>query len=155
VICLDSSIVIKVIIEEQFSDKAMASVQAAVTRDELLVAPTLLSIEVTNVLRQRMRRSPVVTEDETLELLRRYESIHLEIHNPPGLHRQALLLATHYGLPATYDAHYLALASMLGCPFWTDDRKLLRMVGAADGYHWIGDYNVEQRESPRTAEENG
>lgn len=46
------------------------------------------------------------------------------------MHDRALSLATRFTLPATYDAHYLALAEELGCEFWTADKRL---AGATDG----------------------
>jgi predicted nucleic acid-binding protein len=45
------------------------------------------------------------------------------------LHRQALILADAFGLPAAYDAPYLALAERFGCAFWIADQRLLRLVG--------------------------
>ncbi len=45
------------------------------------------------------------------------------------------------GLPATYDAHYLALAEHLGCELWTDDQRLLRQVATSLPFvRWIGDH---------------
>lgn len=44
------------------------------------------------------------------------------------LHQQALRLAMNHGLPATYDAHYLALAMLLEAEFWTADKKLVNTV---------------------------
>jgi predicted nucleic acid-binding protein len=37
-------------------------------------------------------------------------------------------MARELELPATYDAHYLALAQQLGAVFWTADQRLIRMV---------------------------
>ncbi len=48
----------------------------------------------------------------------------------PPLHHDALTLCDAHLLPAAYDAHYVALAQHLGCLFWTDDQRLLRLVGA-------------------------
>lgn len=44
------------------------------------------------------------------------------------LHQQALKIATTYRLPATYDAHYLALAERLNIELWTADRRLFNAV---------------------------
>ncbi len=48
----------------------------------------------------------------------------IHLHGEPDLHRRALDLAQRFSLPATYDAHYLALAEHLGGEFWTADGKL-------------------------------
>ncbi|MBM4457262.1 MAG: type II toxin-antitoxin system VapC family toxin [Chloroflexi bacterium] len=43
--------------------------------------------------------------------------------------------------PAAYDAHYLALAEMYTCPFWTADERLFNAVHEALNWvHWLGDY---------------
>ena len=43
--------------------------------------------------------------------------------------------------PAAYDAHYLALAEMAGCPFWTADERLYDRVHAElDWVHRLRDY---------------
>lgn len=52
----------------------------------------------------------------------------LEFHAPPGMHQLAFALAADLNLPAAYDAHYLVLAELLGCEFWTDDQSLLRQT---------------------------
>ena len=55
--------------------------------------------------------------------------------------RQALALADALGVPATYDAHYLALAEHLGCELWTDDQRLIRIVATSLPFvRWIGDH---------------
>ena len=55
----------------------------------------------------------------------------------------ALDIADAYGLPAAYDAHYLALADLLGCEFWTDDRRLLRQVSHDLLFvRWLGDFGA-------------
>jgi len=44
-------------------------------------------------------------------------------------------MATRLNLPAAYDAYYLALAEMLGCEFWTADKKLCNTV--KDSLPWV------------------
>ena len=51
------------------------------------------------------------------------------------------MLADALDLPATYDAHYLALAEHLGCELWTDDQRLIRHVATSLPFvRWIGDH---------------
>jgi predicted nucleic acid-binding protein len=50
----------------------------------------------------------------------------IELFGGIGLHRRALELAQSLSLPATYDAHYLAVAEDLQAELWTADRRLFR-----------------------------
>ena len=129
-ICVDSSVAVKWIVLEEHSDRARALFRAARQANEPLVAPPLLPIEITNVLYRRVRSPGGMSPDEASALLAQFLAFPIALHNPAGLHQRALSLAAAYGLPATYDAHYLAVAESLGCAFWTDDRRLLR--GLAD-----------------------
>jgi predicted nucleic acid-binding protein len=141
VICVDASVAIKWVLNEERSDKARALYGAALEADELIVAPNLLPLEVTNILRQRMRGEDGLSLTEAARQLDVFLALRIEFHNPTGLHYQALVLADALGLPATYDAHYLALAEHLGCELWTDDQRLIRQVGSSLPFvRWIGDY---------------
>ena len=72
-----------------------------------------------------------------------FENFSIEIYNPAWLHRQALILADAFGLPAAYDAHYLALAEHFECELWTADRRLLRAVGSGPPFvRPIAEYNA-------------
>lgn len=54
-ICLDSSVAVKLVVNEEQSDQARALYQSALFSRGQIVAPPLLPIEVTNVVRQQMR----------------------------------------------------------------------------------------------------
>ena len=74
------------------------------------------------------------------------EALALDIHylDPPGLSLRAFEMAACFKQPAAYDAHYLALADHLSCPFWTADERLYNGV-QADFPHarWLGDPRPE------------
>src|SRR5688500_12026909 len=108
-ICVDASLAVKWILKEEVdSDRAKALYRATLEADEPIVAPQLLHIEVTNILRQTVRRVGGLSPSEAVTLLDDFLSFSIDVHNPAGLHRQALVLANAYHLPAAYDAHYLA-----------------------------------------------
>lgn len=127
-ICVDASLAAKWILEEEGSDRARALYGATLRAGEAIVAPPLLAIEVTNILRQRLRAADGLTRDEALELLDDFLAFPIDLHDPAGLHRRALLLADDYGLPAAYDAYYVALAEFAGCDLWTADERLLKQL---------------------------
>jgi hypothetical protein len=47
-----------------------------------------------------------------------------------GLHQRSIELAIKYALPATYDAHYLAVAEQFGAELWTADGKFYKKVAS-------------------------
>jgi predicted nucleic acid-binding protein len=131
VICVDASVVAKrLFTSEVRAAEALALLTDAIQRPEAIIAPPLLPFEVTNIVRQRMIRDnlrPVAAH----RLITQFLELPVTIVASPGLHQDALTLADTHQLPAAYDAHYLALAQNFGCDFWTDDRRLLRLVGSA------------------------
>ena len=140
-ICVDASVAVKWILDEERSDLAMALYDAVVQAGQSIVAPPLLPLEVTNILRQRMRANAGLSLIDATDQLNDFLALPIEYHNPVGLHFQALVLADALGLPATYDAHYLALAENLGCELWTDDQRLIRHVATSLPFvRWIGDH---------------
>jgi hypothetical protein len=62
------------------------------------------------------------------QLLADFFALAIVLTGPAELYDRALQLADAYGLPAAYDAQYLALTQLLGCDFWTDDQALVRSL---------------------------
>ena len=57
-------------------------------------------------------------------------------------------LTTRFNHPAAYDAHYLALAEMMDCEFWTADERLFNAVrDELSWVRWLGRLERENRES--------
>lgn len=50
-ICLDASVAVKLIIDEEHSDKAQALYRFMLRNQDPIVAPLLLPVEVTNIVR--------------------------------------------------------------------------------------------------------
>jgi predicted nucleic acid-binding protein len=88
-----------------------------------------------------MRGQDGISLIRATEHLAAFLDLPIEFHNPAGLHHEAIVLADALDLPATYDAHYLALAEHLGCELWTDDQRLIRQVTPSLPFvRWIGDH---------------
>ena len=114
-ICIDASVAAKWIVPEEYSEQALALYTASIVAGEPIVAPTLLPIEVTNILRRRMVRDGLTLEDAKL-LLFRFLSFPIRYPALDPLHLRALEISATYDLPAIYDAQYLAVAEYLFCP---------------------------------------
>jgi len=139
-IAVDASVAVKwVLPDEDRADLAQELLDRTLASGESLIAPALLTFEVTNIVRQQIRRG-IVDSANGLGLLSDVLDLPVERWSPPGLHERALILAVAFALPAAYDAHYVALAEFAGCDCWTDDRRLVRQVGGRlPALRWIGD----------------
>ncbi len=139
-ICVDASVAAKWLFEEVNSERADALAAECTRTQQVICAPLLLRYEIANIIRQRMireRRSLV----EARELFRRFLALRVKVTAPRSLHLSALALTDAFGLPAAYDAHYVALAQALRCDLWTDDQRLLRdLAGKLSFVRWIGDF---------------
>ncbi|MGH2442900.1 MAG: type II toxin-antitoxin system VapC family toxin [Chloroflexota bacterium] len=139
-IAVDASVAAKWVLPEEYSDQALALIDDASSNGQPVVAPSFLPIEVTNIIRQQIRREGL-TLDEGLDLLDRFLAFPVSLTQPADLHPRALNLAVQYRLPAVYDAHYVVLAEALGAIFWTNNQRLLHAVaGALPFVRWIVEY---------------
>lgn len=132
--CVDASIVIKLVVEEPGSDLADALWARWIEQDVQIVAPTLLRYEITAVLRKKVYREQLSEELASTALAAALDLKGIEYIDTPALHVRALELASQFGLPTAYDAHYLALAEQQDCEFWTADGRLYNRLSQALPY---------------------
>lgn len=131
--CVDANVVIRVLDAPRYPGMLAFWNRLSTETDEL-IAPALLGYEVANVLQQQ-QRAGVVDARTAVDGLRRVLSLPISLHGDAALHVRALELAAEHDLPATYDAHYLALAERYRAPLWTCDQRL---AGAVAGrLPWI------------------
>lgn len=125
-VCVDASVILRYVLQPE--NESIQNVWQSWIADEVsLVAPSLLFYEVTNALYQQQRNKVLSPETiwETLEL-----SLDLPITlvNEKNLHLKAREIAMRFNLPATYDAHYLALAEWMDVDLWTADIRLVNAL---------------------------
>lgn len=133
-VCVDASIVIKLIVEEPGSDRADALWAQWIQQDVQIVAPALLRYEITAVLRKKVYRGQLSTEIANVALSAALDLKGIEYIDALALHLRALELASQLELPTAYDAHYLALAEQQNCEFWTADGRLYDRLSQALPY---------------------
>jgi predicted nucleic acid-binding protein len=105
------------------SDKGFARFSS-----DSLAAPPLMWSEVMAALHLGLTRGIIDREGAELSFHRLEESP-ISTRSPRALGREAWRIADELGMGRTYDAEYLALASLLGCRLVTLDGRLKR--GAA------------------------
>jgi len=144
-VCADAGILIKLVVAEEDSDRADTLWEQWKEDGVKVVSPGLLLFELTSVLRKKVHRGLLSPEEGE----RAFDTVHrlpVQVLTPPDLHRRAWELAARFNRPAAYDAHYLALAEMLNCEFWTADQRLFNAVGdELPWVHWLGKYEDGQR----------
>lgn len=132
-ICLDASVAVKWLVEENDSDKAEALLNQSLVRAEPMIAPALIVSEVANTVHQRRRRGEFGLE-RARSLLEQFLAVPIGLHTPDGTHDRALVLSERFGLPAVYDAYYVALGEHFGATVWTADERLWRALGNQLGF---------------------
>ncbi len=124
--CVDASFVVRVLDAPRYPS-VQREWDRLVSTGQELIAPTLFPYEVANALHQQ-QRAGMISVERAADGLRRVLRLPIELHGDAGLHSRALELACEHQLPATYDAHYLALAERLRVPLWTCDRRLVEAI---------------------------
>lgn len=140
-VCLDSGVVLKLVLPEADSKKAKGLWQSIVLSRQRPVAPLLFPFEVTSTLRKRTYRGDI-HENYSLASLRQILSLEIKLTTFNDIHEQAWQLAKQFNRPAAYDSHYLALAEHLDCEFWTADQRLYNAVHEKLSWvRWLGDFS--------------
>ena len=136
--CADAGILIKLVVAEDDSDRADALWEQWKEDGVKVVSPGLLLFELTSVLRKKVHRG-LLSLEEGEKAFDTVRQLPVQMLTPSDLHRRAWELATRFNRPAAYDAHYLALAEMMNCEFWTADRRLFNVVkDELPWVHWLG-----------------
>jgi predicted nucleic acid-binding protein len=142
-VCVDASIAVKIVSPEELRPLAVRLWQSWLDEDREIVAPRLYEYEVTSALLRKATRG-ILSLDEARGALCAALGMRVALLDPPGLPEQALELAVRFNRPAAYDAHYLALAEHLQCPFWTADERLYNATRSDFAYiQWLGNYRPE------------
>jgi len=126
-VCLDSSVLVKLLTPEPGS--AAAAEVAAAASD--LFVPEFAWAEVESALRKKVRTGALTLQqaDQAWEAL---AALELTFVAQTEVRNRAWRLALEYALPTLHDAAFLAVAELAPggpCPLWTADARLIGAVG--------------------------
>lgn len=139
-VCIDANLVVIIVAPEAQRPAVLRLWESWLEQNRELVAPRLLTYEVTAALWRKVWRG-LLPQEEARRAVKAALDIGVTLLDPPGLSERAFELAAHFRRPAAYDAHYLALAKRLDCPFWTANERLYNAVYADFPLiHWLGNY---------------
>lgn len=130
VVVVDASLALKWVLSEADSSTAITLLQRWNTEKTEVITPALFTYEATNILYRQVVTGKL-TYEETKKLLTKLLSIGilLNFSQHKEISIRAMEMAHRFGLPAAYDAHYLALAEYKKCEYWTADTRLWNAIG--------------------------
>lgn len=137
-ICLDASILLKILLPEEGSEDAERLLETAIGSGVEVVMPSFSWVEIGSVLRQKAKRKEISPPEaeEAWQIFQNMSAI--EYVDNVEVRELAWKIAAENDLPALYDAVYLAVAEVVSkkskCEFWTADKKLYHAVKARKGY---------------------
>lgn len=139
-ICLDSSVLVKVLTPEEDSDRATALLQKTIKDRQVIVLPSFAWAEIGTVLRKKRRKGDL-TLAEADELLQEFQQFPgLEYLQDEFVIERSWKISRYFDLPTLYDAAFLAVAEIVAertrepCQYWTADEKLVNHLNGRKDY---------------------
>lgn len=122
-ICIDASFLVRLLLSPDPGFQQVELWEKWHREGRKIIAPTLIFYEIANALHRYFVHNEL-SQNEVFELLSIALEFDIALYGDNELHKRAVEMAQEFNLPATYDAHYLALAERFGAEFWTADKKL-------------------------------
>lgn len=142
VVVVDASLALKWVLAESDSNTAVMLLDQWTDEGISVIAPALFTYEVTNTLYRQVVAGKLGYEEAKQGLTDLFSvGVLLKFSQHEDVSTQAMEFAHQLNLPATYDAHYLALALHENCEYWTADKRLWNIVkGKFSWVRWFSDY---------------
>lgn len=131
-LCLDTSVLIRYLVPEEFHPQAEVLVIEAVEAAIRLVAPAFAWAEIGSVLRKKIRAG-LLSSEQAQGCFDDFCQLPIEYIDTDQTRARAWEIAHQYQMPTLYDAAFLACAESAGenCQFWTADKTLLGQLTPA------------------------
>lgn len=127
-ICVDASLAVKVVVAEPDSDKADELFARWAVEGKRLIAPAFFDVETDSILRQKVVIRKELSTEQAEGAFAKLLALPIQLVSVPGQRQRAWEIASQFNFATVYDATYLALAELMGCMFWTADRRLVALV---------------------------
>jgi predicted nucleic acid-binding protein len=135
ILALDSSFLVKLIFEEEYSDKASEIMLDRQARYPEYIASDLVVYEMGNVIWKKLKRNA----DQGMVLLNRVLAMTIQLKPPtPDILTRAMSFSMKENV-SYYDAVHLAVADIHGANLITEDRLLLDRFGFTMSIHSAAD----------------
>jgi predicted nucleic acid-binding protein len=134
-ICLDSSVIIKVLTWEEKSEEAAEIFNKIINKKQIILLPEFAWAEIGSVLRKKIRMKLLDKKDadilwDSFINLGNIEFIHFS-----EISTLAWEISKEENLPTLYDAAFLAVCEKYEIEeFWTDDKKLINSIKSNKSY---------------------
>lgn len=125
-VCVDTNLIVRLVLDPD--DEVVWNLWNEWERAGWqVIAPSLLRYELSNSLHRfgHQHSLGLTTIREFLDVAL---SFAIEYHDDFAIHAEAIEIARRFNRPASYDAHFLALAERLGVEFYTGDQRLWNAV---------------------------
>lgn len=123
--CVDASVVIKWLVEEEESLEAEELLKKWLSENSQFIAPSLLDYEVGTTLLQKLRRQ-FITSSEYHTAIENYYKLNFLLYHVTQMVQKNAPIAEILEVPTVYDVSYLVLAQQQNCIFVTADQKFYR-----------------------------
>lgn len=137
-VVIDASLLVKLLVIEEFSAQAVRLANYWAAMSIRLAAPDFIHAEIISALYKKVSAG-IISRALAVELMSEFYEMGVNIYPASWFHQRAIDLALELRQRMPYDSHYLALAESLNCDFWTADQPFYR---AAQPRHprvrWIG-----------------
>lgn len=144
-ICVDASAVLAGLLSEANSAQFSLLCDYWQENNYELVTTPIFHVELASALRKHVyfKRLTINEGDEAFEIS---ALLPVRVVNDASVNKLAWELAKRYNLPTCYDSQYLAVAEIMQCPMWTNDRRLVNSLrGRSNRVHYLGDYQGLER----------
>ena len=143
IVVVDSSVAIKWVLEEPDSYVAQELLDDWIDKEKVVLAPTLLAYEITNIIYKNVRRGGITLERAKEALTEFFDTeVTYTTLQEQEFSQRAIELTHQFSLLATYDAYFLVLAEHEDCELWTADMRLWNAVkGKLSWVHLLSNYH--------------